>query len=380
MSLKNLFGKQHFSIRDFYYYNFVRRDKFRGDLSLLLREFKDFENYCKELPKNFFSSLLYNTKKRMFLVKLANHSRIFVYELTLKGDFISSYKIRTIITSYLLSHVRALSMELALRTQIEASTSNYIDLKFKLALFNSKRYNFYRKIFSLRSGQALTRKQTWFHNNCFSDLVNGKLIALVGPGHIQKQDLNFIKEVDVLVFLNHQTFDDTYRELADFSKGKKIISYFSGGRHLEIEQSEFEKIITLVDFGVFSERKIKRKLPDKLKKKTKGLRNNEILVEYGYWNFAQYALMDLIEYYPLEVKIIGIDLFTQSQPYSDNYVKYAKQSLVDDIRRHDPITQFKFLHFLWKRRIISPSDTLIKILENEKKYINIMQNLYGSND
>lgn len=368
-------GNRHFSIRDLNY-SYVNLEELTIDSYAETMELiTDYQSkwFNENKIQGFVNHLIIKQQFR----KVLDKSRIVVNFLTSKGYFVESNNIRNKISEILPEIMDFLSPELTIRLVID-SPELIIPLKKSVIEINSIRFNWYCNLFFNSSNILINPSYPIFHNKVFRKLINNKFIVLVGPGFLSPVDFESICTSEVVILINHQSFDSTYKELKGELLHKRIVTYFSGGRHLEIDESTFISTLNEVDFAVFSDKNIKYRVPALLRNKIKGLRNNEMLVEYGYWNFAQYVIMDLLEYFPRHIKVVGIDLYASSIPYSENYQIYHKSDLMADIRRHDPITQFSFLQFLWKNGLISPSENLGKILSNRDNFVDLMQKKFGS--
>lgn len=196
----------------------------------------------------------------------------------------------------------------------------------------------------------------------YHSIISNKNILLVGPANSFEYNESLLKDIDIIVLLNHRGFYRTYSMIKDKIQDKPIVSYYSGDRLRMLEETDIDNLIEETIFTVWSERNIGLKFSKINSVSTKGFRNHDALIEFGRWNFALYVLIDLLIYEPNTIHITGVDMFMDKKFYSSYYEANNLINTTQSICLHNPYEQFNLYKELYQNNKILPDSKLKNIL------------------
>ena len=220
---------------------------------------------------------------------------------------------------------------------------------------------FYSKwVYSLFKGEEIINNSIMEINSSFKNIVNGKSIALVGPGPSKNDNCEEINKFDVIVRLNCRCNIKTpYQEI------RTDISYYNGSKSKFLMNSTDQTIPYGLKYAVFkSNNSLKLTL-------NTGVKSRVIhpfdVIFYGGMNMIQAALFDLLLYRPSRIKLFNTSLFIpEDDVYGDSSYQLEALKKIDYLSMfvtHNPIIQFNLLKGLLRSGIISADHSLNEILE-----------------
>jgi hypothetical protein len=246
-------------------------------------------------------------------------------------------------------------------------------------------YKVYESIFSnfyLEFSKISKAFSLKFVDKKFNDLISGKKLTIIAPGKIYPEDFSRINDADIIVFLNHMSFNKTYIELKELISNKVIISYYSGGREQEMDIKATHDYLNTMDFSVWSNKRIHRKNRRIDVSKLRGLRNHNVILEHGRLNFAIYAIIDLLMFEVGCLHLVGIDFFLNVEVYSKGYDSlYSDFTNVSErwesFAHHNQLAQFKIIKYLFNNDRITINSQLSNLIElSDHEFSELIEEFY----
>ena len=202
--------------------------------------------------------------------------------------------------------------------------------------------------------------------------VEGKTIRIVGPLAVGRSALND----DHVISVSINCVEDERTQ-------KSGISFYNGGTMERLALGVFR--IPQMTKYVFH--RVKYTYQNILKKENK-LRltyNCDYIFGLGQPNMLPHILFQVLASNPKAIYVDGFNLYMSKKIYNDAYLNNNSKNndfcaLISSFGVHNLITQYLFIHTLYKMRLIIPDELLKDILEKGiDEYLYNMENLAKSN-
>ena len=257
--------------------------------------------------------------------------------------------------------------------------------KNKLSLVGNKYLSEAKAWSHLFNGDKIKAYDIWTSNFDKSDFLFLKIIkdarvAIVGPSSTDEKSGKEIDKYDFIIRTNYRLGSNE-----PFSKYGKLtdISYYNQNR-VNHRWQETEKNLKLLKWVMTKSQKDQNKIMNS--NSFSGTARTLFLLDYIYFQSSApqgipVVLGDILRFQPASVKLFNSTFYCSQKSYSDNYkTTSTSQNLVsDDLRIHEPFSQFSFVKNLFDKKIIELDNTTEKVISMDVfDYAKSLQGLYGS--
>jgi len=215
---------------------------------------------------------------------------------------------------------------------------------------------FFNKIFFKINSEKLHKER--YIENFFSDLINGKRVAIVGPA---QNDLNNGKEIDSFDIIVRFNYKGENIDAKNYGS-RTDISYFNGANTWDL-QNKYKKLqINDLKAAVYKVSVIENYLNCKCNRRM-FLPLEHCMLDSSP-NALQNMLADLLLYQPQEIKVFSIDMrLTNKRDISYGIMGESFWDRYYPKASHDPYSNYLFIEYLYSNNLISVDSKLKKILD-----------------
>lgn len=231
--------------------------------------------------------------------------------------------------------------------------------------------------------KALSISKLKYNDNdiLFSEYIEGKTIAIVGPAPSDEDVAQEIDSFDIVVRLNYKGRDKLPPK-EEF--GSKLnVSYYNGGNASYINCSENYEFLKDLNFAVF--KSLNYKFQEDIiihSKKGRLARSQDLYIFDGALSMIPIVLLDILTFNPKEVKVFKTNFFLAKNTHFKGYQSKQYLNRPHEIKwyshwEHNLVTQINIVKNLWNSGQIKVDKNCKKVLElSPEHYVKEMEKIY----